>query len=340
MSRIRTEQTRGRQRSISYRIEFNQEIDQRMAQLRERVADIRDLKVEGFPYKDSERVRLELRVRQAIRQAFGDESPEYQKHQYFRLKGEDLDSTIAVLEELIGRLDKQKFDLPDGGAPAPVPSMAPVPIAAEHEDQPLEEEHELTTDREVAPNSHVTDSRGDRPMIATKPRAEKLELVEDARGEPHGGEHEPALAAIRKLCTGFHAVARQLRQRHDDRPTLDVEDEHDVQDLLHALLRLEFQDIRTERWMPGYAGGQERTTFLFGPQRLALVIKRTKPGLGGREIKQQLDLDMQRYSGRPDCQAFLCFVYDPEGRIANPRELEASLTRTDETGCVVVHISP
>jgi len=177
-------------------------------------------------------------------------------------------------------------------------------------------------------------------MIANKSRHEGTETLRESRVEPWIGDGATALTSIRKLCTGFHAVARQLRQRHDDRPTLDVEDEHDVQDLFHALLRLEFHDIRTERWIPGYAGGDERTTFLFPSEGLALVIKRTKPGLGGRELKAQLDIDAQRYSGRPDCQTLLCFVYDPEGRIANPREFEAGLTREDEGGTIAVQISP
>lgn len=54
---------------------------------------------------------------------------------------------------------------------------------------------------------------------------------------------------IKTLCTRFHLMARQLRDRHKNRPTLDVEDEYDVQDLLCALLRIEFEDTRPEeRW--------------------------------------------------------------------------------------------
>src|SRR5262249_5829560 len=106
-------------------------------------------------------------------------------------------------------------------------------------------------------NGRTTSKRGESSMIANKSRHEGTETLRETRVEPWVGDGTSALASIRKLCTGFHAVARQLRQRHDDRPTLDVEDEHDVQDLFHALLRLEFEDIRTERWIPGYAGGDE-----------------------------------------------------------------------------------
>ncbi|HEV2862234.1 MAG TPA: hypothetical protein VGX48_14580, partial [Pyrinomonadaceae bacterium] len=58
------------------------------------------------------------------------------------------------------------------------------------------------------------------------------------------------LGIIRLLCSRFHTVARQLRQRHKRRETLDISDEYDVQDVLHALLRIYFDDIREEEHTP------------------------------------------------------------------------------------------
>jgi hypothetical protein len=54
-----------------------------------------------------------------------------------------------------------------------------------------------------------------------------------------------------------------MRHRYSERPTLEVEDEYDTQDLFHALLAIDFDDIRREEWTPSYAGGQlEWTSFL------------------------------------------------------------------------------
>ena len=61
------------------------------------------------------------------------------------------------------------------------------------------------------------------------------------------------LGVIQLLCSRFHTVVRQLRHRHDGRDTLDISDEYDVQDLLHALLRIYFNDIREEEHTPSYA---------------------------------------------------------------------------------------
>ena len=67
---------------------------------------------------------------------------------------------------------------------------------------------------------------------------------------------------IATLAERFHAVVRRLRDRRENRPTLDVNDEYDVQDLFHEVLTIHFDDIRKEEWAPTYAGGASRMDFL------------------------------------------------------------------------------
>jgi len=83
------------------------------------------------------------------------------------------------------------------------------------------------------------------------------------------------LDIIDHLVRRFHRVVRQLRQRHDNRPTLDVTEEYDVQDLLHALLALHFDDIRPEEYTPSYAGVSSRVDFLLKGERVVLEVKKT-----------------------------------------------------------------
>ena len=64
------------------------------------------------------------------------------------------------------------------------------------------------------------------------------------------------------IFTRFHKIARQLQSRYNHRDTLTIDDEYDVQDLLHALLQLYFDDIRAEEWTPSYAGKCARVDFL------------------------------------------------------------------------------
>lgn len=144
------------------------------------------------------------------------------------------------------------------------------------------------------------------------------------------GDHAPEdvpdhLTLIEKLCLRFHASARQLQQRHANRDTITIEDEYDVQDLLHALLRVHFDDIRAEEWTPSYAGSSSRVDFLLKAEQIVIEVKKTRASLKARELGEQLIIDRARYEAHPDCRTLVCFVYDPEGRIGNPVGIERDL---------------
>ena len=132
--------------------------------------------------------------------------------------------------------------------------------------------------------------------------------------------------ALSRLFSRFHRVARQLRSRHDDRSTLEVEDEYDVQDLLHALLCLYFDDIRPEEWTPSYAGGSSRMDFLLKDENVVIEVKKTRKGLRDKDIGEQLIVDIEKYQVHPDCGHLVCFIYDPEGRLINPAGITNDLT--------------
>jgi hypothetical protein len=151
---------------------------------------------------------------------------------------------------------------------------------------------------------------------------------------------DDSMAAIRKVCTRFHMVARQLRLRRDYRATLEVEDEYDVQDLLYALLRLEFEEVGTEDWRPAYEEGVTRTSYLLHKDRVVIVVKKTKAGITAKELAEQARMDSTHYSGRIDCRTLVCFIYDPEGRIGNPRGLESDLTMVSDAFTLEVIIAP
>lgn len=148
------------------------------------------------------------------------------------------------------------------------------------------------------------------------------------------------LDALAQIFLRFHAVALQLRQRHAGRPTLDVNDEYDVQDLVHALLRLHFDDVRPEEWVPSYAGSSSRTDFLLPQIDTVVEIKKTRSGLSAKTLGEELIIDIAKYKKHPQCRRLQCFVYDPEGRIANPAGIENDLNAGDNGIEVTVAILP
>jgi hypothetical protein len=155
--------------------------------------------------------------------------------------------------------------------------------------------------------------------------------------------HSDELTAIDKvklIINRFHKVARQLRSRHASRNTLEIEDEYDVQDLFHALLKLFFDDVRAEECTPSYAGAASRVDFLLKKEKIIVELKKTRQGLSAREVGEQLIIDSQRYQSHPDCNQLICFVYDPEGRIVNPRGIEHDLTKEMNGVEIAVFITP
>ena len=178
----------------------------------------------------------------------------------------------------------------------------------------------MTRATSVAPSAPATTSTGD--LASTTP----------VQADP--------LDALRKVCLRFHAVARQLRLRKDYRTTLEVEDDYDLQDLLCALLKLEFDEVGIDEWTPPYTGGSTRTTLLLHNDRIAVVAKKTRSGLTTKELAEQIAADASHYASRHPCTQLFCFIYDPEGRIGSPTRLESDLTSVSDRYTVHVLVAP
>ena len=149
-----------------------------------------------------------------------------------------------------------------------------------------------------------------------------------------------ALSRVLRCCSRFHVVAKQLRQRHDSRETIDVQDEYDVQDLLHALLRIDFEDIRPEEWTPSYAGSSARIDFVIKDYKMVIETKMTRKGLDAKAIGAQLIEDIAKYKQSPDCKTIVCLIYDPDERVANPTGLVRDLEKLDKDVTVKVVLAP
>jgi len=154
-------------------------------------------------------------------------------------------------------------------------------------------------------------------------------------------DHRSPLVILKRIFSNFHNIVRQLRDRHANRETIDVTDEYDVQDLLHSLLVVFFDDIRPEEVTPSYAGKSARIDFLLKKEHIAVEVKMTIKGLGDKEIGDQLLVDVERYKEHQDCSTLVCFIYDPDGRITNQNGLSSDLQKqSTEELKVIVFINP
>jgi hypothetical protein len=165
---------------------------------------------------------------------------------------------------------------------------------------------------------------------------EKLPWLESKAKKPR----PPGIERVLALASRFHSVATQLRRRYNNRPTLKIEDEYDVQDLLHALLKVDFNDVRPEEYSPSKAGAASRLDFLLKAEKIVVEAKMASTTLTDKKIGEQLIIDIERYRAHPDCDQLVCLVYDPEHNIRNPTGLERDLSRKEETLEVHVVVVP
>ena len=144
---------------------------------------------------------------------------------------------------------------------------------------------------------------------------------------------------IEKALINFHRLSKSIRNRHENRQTLEIKDEYDVQDLLGGILRLFVDDVRPEDYTPEYAGGRSRIDFHIPDLDMYIETKMTRETLADKKIGDELLIDVGRY--REMCNVLICFIYDPDSRLENPFGLVKDLEKLSNVNLEVrVIISP
>ena len=144
---------------------------------------------------------------------------------------------------------------------------------------------------------------------------------------PKSAKEKVPLLRIREILSRFNLVANQLKRRRKDKTPYLIEDEYDVQNLLHALLKLDFKDIRKEEWTPSYAGGASRIDLVLKKEGILIETKKTSANLREKQIGEELMLDIGKYKEYPGVDTMVCFIYDPEQWIENPDGLKHDLEK-------------
>lgn len=242
-------------------------------------------------------------------------------------------------------------------APAPEPprEVAPSPVAPTTASSPVPHPEIRTVPPLVQPIAPASTSTTPAPQQESTALPSVVQTPGPSRSSPPVSPQIPipdklpeakppaehgTLEILRRVCARFHLVARQLRLRKEYRPTLEINDEYDLQDLFYALLRLQFDEVGTEEWSPAYTNGAPRTSYLLDWEKTVVVVKQTRSGLTTRDLAEQIAADTARYSARPNGTTFVCFVYDPDGRVGNPRGLEADLSSADGGYRIEVIVAP
>jgi len=148
------------------------------------------------------------------------------------------------------------------------------------------------------------------------------------------------ITKITALCRRFPLFAERLKSRQRGRQPFEISDEYDVQDLLHAILKLHFDDVRPEEWTPSYPANASRVDFLLPRERVIIETKMTRSNLGQREVANELIVDAARYAKFPQINHLVCLIYDPGRHIGNASALENDLGQSEGRLRVVAVVCP
>ncbi|MGA2681501.1 MAG: hypothetical protein ABSF44_06840 [Candidatus Bathyarchaeia archaeon] len=162
-----------------------------------------------------------------------------------------------------------------------------------------------------------------------------LASVKELENVPKINPETEALLRIRKVLSRFNIVVDQFKRVRKDKCPFEVQDEYDIQNLLHAILRIDFNDVRKEDVAPICAGSSSRIDLVLKQERILVEIKKTSSRIREKELGNQLIEDITRYKDYPDANILVCFIFDPEHWIENPEGLRHDLEKQSSQSLTV-----
>lgn len=150
-----------------------------------------------------------------------------------------------------------------------------------------------------------------------------------------------SLSNLVNILKRFHKISQALRHRHNNRETILIKDEYDVQDFLYGLVQIHFDDVRKEDYSPSNSGANARIDFVLKKEKIILEIKMTSESLTTKKLGDELLIDIGRYKEYPNCDDLVIFVYDKGDFIRNKQGFITDLQKqTTNSLKITVIINP
>jgi REase_DpnII-MboI len=142
------------------------------------------------------------------------------------------------------------------------------------------------------------------------------------------------------LLKGLRRAMHPLTHRRKGAQPLVFDNEYDVQDLLHALLRPWVLDIRPEEFTPSYAGTSTRMDFLLPKHKVVLELKFVRDRHHAKKMGEELIIDIEHYRRHPDCNDLWCVIFDTDHLLVNAEGLRSDLEgeRITKDGTIRVRV--
>ncbi len=152
------------------------------------------------------------------------------------------------------------------------------------------------------------------------------------------------IQVLENILDKFPRVARQLKERRKEkdirRPTLEIKDEYDVQDLLCSLLKINFEIVKKEIGTEYHAGGSARMDLVLDDEEIVIEVKMVRKDHTLKKLADELIIDIERYLEKYHCKFLYFFIYDPTNILPNLQELVNDINRTKNDTIIKVIFVP
>jgi len=134
---------------------------------------------------------------------------------------------------------------------------------------------------------------------------------------------EPSIAMVESLCRRLPQAARVLSSRtRREKAPFDIEDEYDVQDLLHAIIRAHLKYSVQEDPLPKVAGARSgRADISIEELGVLIEVKFVRRPDDQRRIFEEFSQDLVLYAQWPHLKTLLYLIYNSSD-LKDPETLE------------------
>lgn len=161
------------------------------------------------------------------------------------------------------------------------------------------------------------------------------------RVRPSDAPHD-AIAIVHQIASGFPVAIKALADRGENRASFAISDERDFQDILYVVLRSIFDDVMREEPTPSHAGSSKRTDFTVPSAGLFIETKAARNAQHGKNVADELKVDIESYHTHPSCSTLIALVWDPGRHVPDPNQVERDLTgkrtKSGRSFDVAVHV--
>lgn len=137
-------------------------------------------------------------------------------------------------------------------------------------------------------------------------------------------------AFLRNIPVGVRELLPENRYgagTNKTRPTIEITDEYDLQDLVRAFLRMRYGRVISEDNVPSTAGKGGRVDFAIRGIKVFIELKVYKSETDWKsKMLADIESKIVRYASSHECNMMFVFIYDPEHKCREAAEIETQLT--------------